>query len=261
MAKFRHPFDDRFFDDNVFLTADKCIGKRATKTKEYIEKHNARTCVLTFCKNVKSVLAKYGEVVELDYCNAGEDQHMIYGIGNILVTVPFVGSACAAATIDELVCLGVNKFLACGSAGLIDDKFDDSKMFVITDAIRDEGASYHYAPPEVMAETSPRITKVIEEVFNENNIEYEKGRVWTTDAFYRETEKLIDVRKSQGAVAVEMECAAFCIASKFYNVEFGQFLYFSDSVKGLDWEKTENWGGDAVKMLMTDLAYKIAKRL
>jgi uridine phosphorylase len=261
MTKFRHPFDDRFYDDNVFLTADKCIGKRATLTKEYIEKHNARTLVLTFCKNVKEVLSQYGEVVELDYFNAGEDQHTIYALDNILFAVPFVGSACAVAIIDEAVALGINKVLACGSAGLIDDKFDEDKMFVITDAIRDEGASYHYAPAEVKAETSPRITAIIEEVFNEKNIAYEKGRVWTTDAFYRETEQLLGVRRSQGVVAVEMECSAFCIASKFNNVEFGQFLYFSDSVKGLDWQKTDHWGMDRTKMIMTDLAYHIAKRL
>jgi len=258
---FKHPFNDRFFDDNVFLTADKCIGKRAILTKEYIKKHNVDTCVLTFCKDIKNALKQYGDVVELDYVNSGEDQHTIYALDNVLFTIPFVGSACAAATIEEFVSLGIKKFLACGSAGLIDDNFDSNKMFVITDAIRDEGASYHYAAPEVKAETSPRITKIIEDVFKEKNIEYEKGRVWTTDAFYRETEKLIELRKSQGAVAVEMECSAFCIASKFHNVEFGQFLYFSDTVKGLDWEKTDNWGGASIKMLMTSLAYEIAKRL
>lgn len=259
--EFKHPFNDRFYDDRVFLTADKCIGARATKTKEYIQKNNVETCVLTFCKDIKSALKKYGEVVELDYVNSGEDQHTIYGLENIIFVVPFVGSACAVATIEEMASLGVKKVLACGSAGLIDDRFDENKLFVITDAIRDEGASYHYAPPEVKAETSQRITKIIEDVFKEKAIEYEKGRVWTTDAFYRETEKLIALRKSQGVIAVEMECSAFCIASKFKNVEFGQFLYFSDTVKGMDWGKHENWGSVEIKYLITQLAYEIAKKM
>ena len=121
---FKHPFNDRFFDDNVFLTADKCIGKRAILTKEYIKKHNVDTCVLTFCKDIKNALKQYGDVVELDYVNSGEDQHTIYALDNVLFTIPFVGSACAAATIEEFVSLGIKKFLACGSAGLIDDNFD-----------------------------------------------------------------------------------------------------------------------------------------
>lgn len=34
------------------------------------------------------------------------------------------------------------------------------------------------------------------------------ARVWTTDAFYRETADMVTYRKEEGCTAVDMECAA-----------------------------------------------------
>jgi hypothetical protein len=48
------------------------------------------------------------------------------------------------------------------------------------------------------------VVENIEEGLNNFGIDYIKAKTWTTDAFYRETEKKIELRKSEGCVTVEM---------------------------------------------------------
>ncbi len=258
-----HPFDDRFYDESPYLTPEKCNLPKHFALKNYIAEHNATTCVMTYCRTLKNVLDSISDnVVEVDFLQAGEDKHPIYAIGDILFVVPYVGSPNACATMEEFAVFGVKNFLACGTAGLIDEDFDPTKFLVVTDAIRDEGASYHYMSYDEGAKTDKDITKTIEKVFDDNNIAFEKGRTWTCDAFYREVPSLIKKRKEQGAISVEMECSAWCITAKYLGVKFGQFLFFSDVVNNKNWAQH----GDTQSRLNTKeratlLAYEIAKQI
>ena len=75
--------------------------------------------------------------------------------------------------------------------------------------------------------TDKTLTSIIEKTFEEKSISFEKGKVWTTDAFYRETPSAINYYIKKGAIAVEMECATWCIVANQLNLNFAQFLYFS----------------------------------
>lgn len=259
------PLLEKFYDESAYLTTELAI-KKDIKFKEifdYLEKHEVKTCVLVFNRNLKEFLIEhFGKVVEFFGVQSGEDKHNIFFVDNIAFVVPFVGSPNAAATLEEIACFGFKNIIASGSAGLIVDNFDVSKMLVVEDAIRDEGTSYHYAPPEVEAATNPEITNVIKSVLTEKGIEYEVGKSWTTDAFYRETKSLIDLRVSQGCTAVEMECATWCVVAKKLGLNFGQFLFFSDKVMDKAWSKE----GDTnhrlnIKNQITLLCYEIAKKV
>lgn len=259
----RNPFNDKFYDEKPYLTPEKCNLPKHEPLKRYIAEHKVKACVFTYCRTLKNVLDTISNnVVEVDFSQMGEDSHPIYAIDDVLFVVPYVGGPCACGSMEEIAVFGVKNFIACGSAGLIDEDFDVSKLFLVTSAIRDEGTSYHYAPPEVKATTSKELTETIERVFREKNVSYGKGVTWTTDAFYREVPSLIKKRLSENAVAVEMECSAWCICAKYLGVNFGQFLFFSDAVSNQDW--TQN--GDTahrlnIKEEITLLAYEVAKRI
>ena len=47
----------------------------------------------------------------------------------------------------------------------------------------------------------------MENIFKALELPYVMGKVWTTDAIYRETRNLVEKRKSEGCIAVEMELA------------------------------------------------------
>ena len=147
-----------------------------------------------------------------------------------------VGAPNAAAVIEEIGWFGVKNFIAYGSAGCLDPKFDQNKILIPTKAIRDEGTSFHYLPPSLYVETDIDIVTAIEKVLTRNGIKNEKGITWTTDGIYRETAKRTAKRLSQGATAVEMECSAFAAAAISCGVKFGQFLFFSDGVTNDGWK-------------------------
>lgn len=145
-----------------------------------------------------------------------------------------LGSAAAGGLLEELIALGVKKVIALGSSGLIGE-MDPKNILLVEKAIRDEGLSYHYLEPSLYAETTKSLNNLIEHQLKQRNLSYQKGIAWTTDGFYRETTSLLELRKSQGALAVEMECAGLCAVSKYRNISFSQILYFSDIVKQEGW--------------------------
>ena len=61
--------------------------------------------------------------------------------------------------------------------------------------------------------------------------------------------------KNLGAVAVEMECAAWCAVAKYRGLKFAQLLYFSDLVKTSGWERylklTKGYHDDGKDVIVT----------
>ena len=70
----------------------------------------------------------------------------------------------------------------------------------------------------------------------QHGIPYVVGKVWTTDAIYRETPEIIEERKKQGCIAVEMECSASLAVAKFRNIPIIQFFYGADNLDSDKWE-------------------------
>lgn len=258
---FEHPFNDRYYEETPFLTARKVMGVRVERIREYIHQHGVKTCVMVFNENLEESLKKFGNVKKIDYVYMGEDKHWFYIVDNILFVIAFMGAPNAACLMEDIADFGIKNFLACGSAGLIDNNFDSKKMLLIDEAVRDEGTSYHYAPPEVIAKTNTEINRAIEKVFQFKKMQYSKGKVWTTDALFRETPSTIDKRIKDGCIGVEMECSAWCIVANYLKVNFGEFVYFSDSVVANEWD----WIGQETFNTTTDyitrIAYEIAKEI
>lgn len=77
--------------------------------------------------------------------------------------------------------------------------------------------------------------EVMENIFKTLELPYVMGKVWTTDAIYRETRNLVEKRKSEGCIAVEMELAGMQAVCDFYNIELYDFLVTGDIVDQLEY--------------------------
>ncbi len=95
-----------------------------------------------------------------------------------------------------------------------------------TEAYRDEGMSYHYAPPADYIEIKNHAK--VASIFKELNLPYIEGRVWTTDAILRETVGQFNLRRGEGCLAVEMELAGVQSVCDFYGFELYNFLMTGD---------------------------------
>ena len=149
---------------------------------------------------------------------------------------PGIGSALSSSLLEEAIAYGCRKFIACGGAGVLVRDVAVGHLIVVSAAVRDEGASYHYLPPAREVTADPAGVQALVSTLDQRNLPYLVGKTWTTDAPYRETPNKIAARKQEGCLTVEMEAAAMMAVSQFRNVSFGQVLYGGDDLSGEEWD-------------------------
>ena len=161
-----------------------------------------------------------------------------------------VGAAPAAQILDWLIGYGVREIISAGSCGAL-EKFPESTFLVPKTALRDEGTSYHYAPPSRFMEISEKARHAIKETVLEHGMKYQEVITWSTDGFYRETKEKVAYRKNEGCSVVEMECSALAACAAFRGVTWGMILYTADSLADVDKYDQRNWGGNAYEYALT----------
>jgi uridine phosphorylase len=200
-------------------------------------------CVLTFFQDVIEGYKNAGRLVELRRFGSERGHNPLYEMEingrRLSVIQPGVGAPLAAAFMDELIALGCRKFIACGGCEVLDGNFKVGHVIVPVAAVRDEGTSYHYLPPDREVRPSLNAIKAITTVLDSQDIEYVMGKTWTTDAFYRETAEKVALRRKEGCLCVEMETAALCAVAKFRGVTFGHLLYGGDDLSGDEWDSRD----------------------
>ena len=153
---------------------------------------------------------------------------------------------------------GATKFVMFGSAGNLNREATAGKFVVPAEAYRDEGMSYHYAPPAdyIGIPGSETVGRVVEEL----KMPYVRGRVWTTDALYRETKNQVAQRQQEGCLAVDMELAGVQAVCGFHGFSLYDFLITGDV---LDAEEYSPEGLREANHTLKHfyLALEIAKRL
>ena len=223
-----------------------------------------RAVICFFADAIQKVIEKYPHKVVTHLKGEGITlpvYELDYKGSRIVLVQAIVGAPCAAAHIEELTAYGCKKYIACGGCGVLQKDIAVGHLIIPTSAVRDEGTSYHYAPPSREIAMDKRVVQVIEETLKEQNAPYIKAKTWTTDAFFRETPAKINLRKVEGCVTVEMESSAFIAAAAYNGVDFGQILYAGDSLAGEAWDGRE-WNKradirEAVLKMALDVCLKL----
>lgn len=140
-----------------------------------------------------------------------------------------LGGAAAVHILDFLIGHGVKYIVASGSCGAL-VPFEENKFLLPIEALRDEGASYHYLPPSRTVKLNEAAVSSVEKTLNALGIESQRTRTWTTDAFYRETKSMVEARREEGFSVVDMECASMAACAEFRGVKFAQILFTADSL-------------------------------
>jgi uridine phosphorylase len=255
MKKEKYPILE--FDDTQVAKIEPSAHHKNTAGYDY--------CVITFFREVLEAMEKDGRIKVVKYLNCETMDVPIYEMEykgkKIHLFLGYLGAAGSAAFLEELIALGFNKFIVCGGAGVLRKDIAVGHLVVPVSAVRDEGVSYHYLVPAREVECDPQVVKKIEEELDKYGIDYIKAKTWTTDAFYRETEKIIELRKSEGCVTVEMEAAAFLAVAKFRNIKLGQILYGGDDLSTVAWDG-RNWHDRTkVRENLVDIAIRVCLSL
>ncbi|MDE7243074.1 MAG: nucleoside phosphorylase [Oscillospiraceae bacterium] len=150
-----------------------------------------------------------------------------------------IGGPAAVGLLEEMIVKGTEKVLVFGAAGVLDRSIAAGHLIIPTAACRDEGTSYHYLPESDYIEVPTAAH--LGQIFAELKIPYVTGKIWTTDAIYRETRSAAAKRREEGCIAVDMECASLMAAGAFRNIPVYQFVYGEDSLDAAEWDP-RSWG-------------------
>lgn len=178
-----------------------------------------------------------------------------------------VGASACIVSYEEVMAMGLQKLIMFGTCGVLDKDIEDCSIIIPTSAIRDEGTSYHYLEESEEVSVNEKYVALFESILEEHNYSHTKGKVWTTDASYRETKDKMQKRKEQGCVCVDMECSAMAAVAKFRNKDFFQFFHAADNLDSTNWEKRSLGNGanlnekEKIVLLALELANRIEKEL
>jgi uridine phosphorylase len=163
-----------------------------------------------------------------------------------------VGAPFAVLVAEELFASGCELLISLTSAGQITPAGPPPYFVIIDRALRDEGTSYHYAPPEEFATADPGLIKLASAALQRSGQRGFTGASWTTDAPFRETAEAIELARSKGVLAVEMEAAALYTFARVAGVRILCLAHVTNTMgqSGADFEKGEADGtADALSLL------------
>jgi uridine phosphorylase len=119
-----------------------------------------------------------------------------------------IGGPFAVLIAEQLQTAGAKLIIGLTSAGRVSPDLPLPCLVVVASAIRDEGTSYHYvAPGNEVACKSP-VLPLLERELIATGWAVRSGKVWTTDAPYRETKAQLNKWAREGVLAVEMQAAS-----------------------------------------------------
>ena len=227
------------------------------------KKNICDTAILTFSREIyATVLEKYpNEVVgELKAANQVKPLHLITVDGiKVIFYISEIGSALASTDVIEVNWkTGAENFIMFGSAGALASELTTGKYVIPTESYRDEGMSYHYAPPADYIKV--KNAAFLEKLFTEKKIPFILGKAWTTDAVYMETREHVRRRKEDGCIAIEMELAGVQAVCDYYGFELYDFLATGDVVDQPEYDP-EGLHEANHSFEKFDIAIEIAKRI
>jgi len=163
-----------------------------------------------------------------------------------------VGAPFAVLVAEQMFVSGCELLISITSAGQLVPAGDPPYLVLIDRALRDEGTSYHYAPPATYSVISPRCLEFARAALSQLP-GLKQGGTWTTDAPFRETQDAIAFARSEALLAVEMEAAALYALASAKNYPIVCIAHVTNVMAQVenDFEKGEQAGNAMFLQLLT----------
>lgn len=140
-----------------------------------------------------------------------------------------IGSPVAALIIEVLATADPKATLFLGICGGLHRSLEVGDFILPTAAIRDEGASRHFMPPQVPALPTFKVQKFVSQIIVEKGFDYRTGVVHTSDyRFWEFNEKFKTQLYEERALAIDMETATLFSVGFASKVPIGALLLVSD---------------------------------
>jgi AMP nucleosidase len=151
-----------------------------------------------------------------------------------------IGSPNAAIIMDLLIARHPRGVLFLGKCGGLKSSSEIGHFILPIAAIRGEGTSGDYFPPEVPALPSFKLHKFVSQKIVERGLEYRTGVVYTTNRRVWEHDQAFLARlQAMTCIAIDMETATIFIVGHHNEISRGALLLVSDVPLTPEGVKTE----------------------
>lgn len=234
----------------AFNMLERYTGSPAEKFQKQILLTNFSYYIEQFRKITKCQKATVGSAMSAIHSEK-------YGVSLVNFSI---GSPTAALIIELVSVVEPKAVLLLGMCGGLHRSLKVGDFILPMAAIRGEGVSGHFMPPEVPSLPTFKIQKFVSQILVEKNLDYRTGVVHTTDyRFWEFSETFKERLYSQRTIGIEMETAALFTAGFANKVPIGALLLVSDLPLKKDGIKT---GASAKKVFQefTDIHIDVGIR-
>ncbi len=160
----------------------------------------------------------------------GEDRNMPNAQANGVIIINFgMGSPNAATVIDLLSAVDPKAVLFLGKCGGLKKKNRLGDFILPIAAIRSEGTSDDYLPPEVPALPAFNLQRAVSSAISDYGYDYWTGTVFTTNKrVWEYDERFKKYLQKTRAMAIDMETATIFSVGFFNQIPVGALLLVSD---------------------------------
>ncbi len=207
--------------------------------------------------NFSDYVKQFASQFDCDVQGVGRPMQTATNCGGLSIINYGMGSPNAATIMDLLIARNPNGVLFLGKCGGIKNSTEIGHFILPIAAIRGEGTSKDYLPPEVPALPSFKLHKFVSNKIVGHKLDYRTGVVYTTNRRVWEWDEQFKIYLKQlSAIAVDMETATIFIVGHANEIARGALLLVSDlpfTPEGIKTEQSDR----LVTEKFTDLHLKI----
>lgn len=131
----------------------------------------------------------------------------------------------------EVMCNAkIQHIIRIGTCGALSEDMKVGDLVVVDKVLRGDGVTPYYVDKSFQTSADKKIADTLEAAAKAAGINVHRGCVWTTDALLRETREIVEAKRKEGAMAVDMVSSTLLTIAQIYHVKAGSILAISDNV-------------------------------
>ena len=132
---------------------------------------------------------------------------------------------------SEVMCNAqIKNIIRIGTCGALDENIKVGDLVIVDKVIRGDGVTPYYVDKNFQTVADKKISDTLYEVAKGMGLAVHRGTTWTTDALLRETREIVEAKRKEGAIAVDMVSSTLLTIAQTYNIKAGSILAVSDNV-------------------------------
>jgi len=132
---------------------------------------------------------------------------------------------------SEVMCnAGIENIIRIGTCGALDENIKIGDLIVVDKVIRGDGVTPYYVDKGFETKADKKLADTLYEIAKATGAGVHRGTAWTTDALLKETRELVEGKRKEGAIAVDMVSSTLLTIAQIHQVKAGSILAVSDNV-------------------------------